>query len=61
MEVLPVVPALARSLSAEMTPKRRMNGSSPICHPSPMDGKNDHLCPGARRLEPSNRPVNVRR
>ena len=28
---------------------------------SPMDGKNDDLCPGARRLEPSNRPVNVRR
>ena len=61
MEVLPVVPPLARSFSPEMNPKPRMNGSSPSCQPRPTEGKNDHLCPAARRLEPSYRPVRVSR
>ena len=61
MDVLPVVPALARTFSPEMKPNRRMNDSSPTCQPRPIEGKNDHLCSGANRLEPSQRPVRVRR
>ena len=49
--------AAAQFQLIEETAKRRMNGSSPSCHAAENDGNDAHLCPGARRLEPSERCV----